>query len=101
MKKIVLLTSLFLFSTFSFSGWLSDDNKTKNIHSDNKVYRLKLAETWPTNFPIFGETTKKMAKLVKEMSNGRLLIRVDSKNKHKAPLGIFDMVKAGQYYLGH
>jgi TRAP-type mannitol/chloroaromatic compound transport system substrate-binding protein len=101
MKKIVLLTSLFLFSTFSFSGWLSDDNKTKNIQSDNKVYRLKLAETWPTNFPIFGETTKKMAKLVKEMSNGRLLIRVDSKNKHKAPLGIFDMVKAGQYDLGH
>lgn len=35
------------------------------------------------------------------MSNGRLKIRVDSKNKHKAPLGIFDMVRAGQYDMGH
>ncbi|MDN3683879.1 hypothetical protein QW180_07115 [Vibrio sinaloensis] len=28
-------------------------------------------------------------------------IRIDSANKHKAPLGIFDMVKSGQYDLGH
>jgi TRAP-type mannitol/chloroaromatic compound transport system substrate-binding protein len=35
------------------------------------------------------------------MSNGRLKITIDSKNKHKAPFGIFDMVKAGQYDMGH
>ncbi|HEA53462.1 hypothetical protein LCGC14_0653010 [marine sediment metagenome] len=62
---------------------------------------LRLAETWGPNFPIFGETTKNFAKSVEAMSNGRLKIRIDSANKHKAPLGVFDMVKAGQYDMGH
>ena len=69
--------------------------------SAEKVYRLKLAETWPSNFPIFGDATKKMAKMAETMSNGRLKIRIDSKNKHKAALGIFDMVRSGQYDMGH
>lgn len=66
-----------------------------------KVYKLKLAETWPTNFPIFGDATKNMAKMAETMSGGRLKIRIDSKNKHKAALGIFDMVRTGQYDMGH
>ena len=66
-----------------------------------KVYRLKLAETWPANFPIFGDATKNMAKMAEAMSNGRLKITIDSKNKHKAALGIFDMVRSGQYDMGH
>ncbi len=68
---------------------------------DGKKYRWRLAETWGANFPIFGEATKSMANMVKEMSNGRFIIRVDSSNKHKSPLGIFDFVKTGQYQMGH
>ena len=59
-----------------------------------ETIRWKLAETWPPNFPIFGDAVKNMAKSVKEMSNGRLLITIDSKNKHKAPFGILDMVQS-------
>ena len=66
-----------------------------------ETFTLKLAETWGPNFPIFGDTTKNFAKSVEAMSNGRLKIRIDSANKHKAPLGVFDMVKAGQYDMGH
>ncbi|WP_455199291.1 TRAP transporter substrate-binding protein, partial [Kaarinaea lacus] len=66
-----------------------------------KVFRLTLAETWPANFPIFGDATKNMAKMAETMSNGRLIITIDSKNKHKAALGIFDMVRSGQYDMGH
>ncbi|MEF1290385.1 TRAP transporter substrate-binding protein [Vibrio sp. M260118] len=72
-----------------------------SAQSADKIYRLKLAETWGPNTPILGDATKNMAKLAEEMSNGRLQIRIDSANKHKAPLGIFDMVKSGQYDLGH
>lgn len=67
----------------------------------DKVYRLKLAETWAANFPIFGDAPKNMAAMAEKMSNGRLKITIDSSNKHKAALGIFDMVKAGQYDMGH
>lgn len=67
----------------------------------DKVYKLKLAETWPTNYPILGEANKQMAKLAETMSNGRLKIQIDSANKHKAPFGVFDLVKSGQYDMGH
>jgi len=69
--------------------------------SADKVYRLKLAETWPSNFPIFGDATKNLAKMVETMSKGRLKITIDSKNKHKSPFGVFDMVRGGQYDMGH
>ena len=64
-------------------------------------YRLRLAETWGPNYPIFGDATKALAAMVDTMSGGRLQITIDSANKHKAPLGVFDMVKAGQYDIGH
>jgi TRAP-type mannitol/chloroaromatic compound transport system substrate-binding protein len=66
-----------------------------------ETYQLRLAETWGPNTPILGKTTRHMAAMAEKMSAGRLQIRVDSSNKHKAPFGIFDMVKAGQYDMGH
>ncbi len=69
--------------------------------SVEKEYHLKLAETWPPNFPILGDTTKNMAKIVETASNGRLTITIDSQNKHKSPFGVFDMVRGGQYDMGH
>lgn len=91
MRKITLIMVSLLVAALS----------SQHALAAKKVYRWKLAETWPTNFPIFGDTTKNMAKMVKEMSDGRLIIQIHSKNKHKAPLGVFDMVKAGQYQMGH
>lgn len=70
------------------------------LHAE-KVYKLKLAETWGPNFPIFGDASKNLAAMVDKMSNGRLKIIIHSSNKHKSPFGIFDMVKSGQYDLGH
>jgi TRAP-type mannitol/chloroaromatic compound transport system substrate-binding protein len=61
----------------------------------------KLAQTWGTGFPIFGDAVIKMADLVNEMSSGEMEIRIDSANKHKAAFGILDMVNAGQYEMGH
>jgi TRAP-type mannitol/chloroaromatic compound transport system substrate-binding protein len=83
--KTLLLTSL-LVSPF--------------LQAQEKV-NWRLAETWGPNFPIFGDATKNMAKMVDEMSGGRFKIRIDSSNKHKSALGIFDFVKTGQYQMGH
>ncbi len=66
-----------------------------------QTYTLKLAETWGPNYPILGDATRNMAAMAEAMSGGRLRIRIDSSNRHKAPFGIFDMVKAGQYDMGH
>lgn len=85
-------------------GTENDTQSSQNEVMDNKaeqVYELKLAETWGPNFPIFGDASKNMAAMAEKMSNGRLKIMIHSSNKHKAPFGIFDMVKSGQYDLGH
>jgi TRAP-type mannitol/chloroaromatic compound transport system substrate-binding protein len=73
---------------------------TASLAAD-KVYKWKLATTWgPTLHPFIDAPTK-MAEMVKKMSNGRLIIRVDAANKHKAPFGVLDMVQGGQYQMGH
>jgi TRAP-type mannitol/chloroaromatic compound transport system substrate-binding protein len=69
--------------------------------SAERVYKLKMAETWSSNFPIFGDAPRNMARIADEMSGGRLKITIDSANKHKAPFGVFDMVRSGQYDMGH
>ena len=69
--------------------------------AEKQVIVWKLAQTWGTGFPIFGDAVNLMAELVKEMSNGEMEIRIDSSNKHKAAFGILDMVKEGQYEMGH
>jgi TRAP-type mannitol/chloroaromatic compound transport system substrate-binding protein len=68
---------------------------------EKEIIVWKLAQTWGTGFPIFGDAVIKMADLVKEMSGGEMEIRIDSANKHKAAFGILDMVNAGQYEMGH
>ncbi|PHO09531.1 ABC transporter substrate-binding protein [Malaciobacter canalis] len=71
------------------------------VFAKQKVYKLKMATTWGKTASPLIDTSIKMANLAKIMSNGQLDIRVDSANKHKSPLGILDMVKAGQYDIGH
>lgn len=65
-----------------------------------KVYEWRLAQTWGKNF-LFTEAPMRMAELAKELSGGRLIITVDDKLVHKKPLGIFDMVRDGEYQMGH
>ncbi len=67
----------------------------------DRVYKWKLATTWGPTLSPFIDAPQNMSKMVEEMSDGRLQIRVDASNKHKSALGIFDMVKGGQYDMGH
>lgn len=60
-----------------------------------------MATTWGETATPLIDAANNMAKMANEMSNGRIVIKVDSANKHKAPLGILDMVKGGQYDMGH
>ena len=69
--KTKLLLALAMTALFTLSA---------NVSAKERVYRWKLAETWGPNFPIFGDASKNMAKMVEEMSGGRLLIRIDSSN---------------------
>lgn len=91
MKPFIALLKAILLFSFMLNTALADD----------KIYKLRLAESWPANFPIMGDAPLIMAEMADKMSNGRLKITVDPANKHKAPLEIFDLVKMGQYDMGH
>lgn len=60
-----------------------------------------MATTWAEQVPFLGPAPLTLAQTVEKMSNGRLKIKVDSPNKHKAPFGVMDMVKKGQYDLAY
>lgn len=66
-----------------------------------KTIKWKLAMTWPSTLTPFASSVKKFAQSVSDMTAGQFVIRVEGKEKHKAALGILDMVKGGQYQMGH
>jgi len=89
MQKIITITCLML-SLFC----------TSIVHSQT-TYEWKIAETWPKDFPLFGDAVKKFIDNVALLSNGRLKITSEARDVHKKPLGVFDMVKDGEYQMGH
>ncbi len=98
------LSGTALVCAFAIALTACDDGQQQTPRAavaEQPSFTLKLAETWGPNYPIFGDTTQRLADRVDGMSAGRLKITIDSSNKHKAPFGVFDMVKAGQYDLGH
>ncbi len=66
-----------------------------------KTIRWKLAMTWPSTLTPLASPPIKLAQMVEKMSGGKFLIKVEGKEKHKAALGILDMVRGGQYQMGH
>ncbi len=94
-----LIISLLLL--FSCGGNDASANSSNEGSRSDEVYDLTLAMTWPSSLPIFTDAVKNAAKYANEMSGGRINIRIDDAGKHKAALGIFDLVKSGQYDLGH
>lgn len=66
-----------------------------------KKVKWKLAMTWSSTLTPLASPPIKLAKLLEEMSGGNFTIRVEGAEKHKAALGILDMVKGGQYDMGH
>ena len=63
--------------------------------------RWKLAMTWSSTLTPLASVAPKLAKMVEEMTDGNFTIRVEGAEKHKAALGILDMVNGGQYEMGH
>lgn len=66
-----------------------------------KKVRWKLAMTWSSTLTPLSNAGPMIAKMVSDLTEGNFEIRVEGSEKHKAALGILDMVKGGQYEMGH
>ena len=88
--------------------WVTDvgrarlDSATGNSAADpGEVIRWKLVTTWPKNFPGLGLGPETMARMVGEMSGGRLQIQVYGAGEIVPAFGVFDAVSQGVSEMGH
>lgn len=60
-----------------------------------------MATSWPTSLPLLHESAVDFARTVEALTDGRLVIDVEDPGKHGKPVGILDLVRSGDYDLGH
>ena len=66
-----------------------------------KKVRWKMAMTWSSTLTPLSNAGPWLAEMVSDMTDGNFEIRFEGAEKHKAGLGILDMVKGGQYEMGN
>ena len=64
-------------------------------------YKWKMVTTWPKNFPGVGTGANELAKLINEMSDGRIHVKVYGAKELVGALEVFDAVSRGTAEIGH
>jgi TRAP-type mannitol/chloroaromatic compound transport system substrate-binding protein len=75
------------------------NTKNKDVSLPNiitqKKYEWKMVTTWPPNFPVLGEGCNLFAKLVEDMSGGRMKIKIYGGGELIPALQSFEAVSSG------
>ncbi len=69
--------------------------------ANNEVFRWRMITTWPKNLPGLGTGPERMAERLREMSNGRLDIKVYGAGELVGAFEVFDAVSQGTAQMGH
>ncbi len=64
-------------------------------------YRWKMVTAWPKNFPGLGTNANLVAKLITEMSGGRMKVKVYGAKELVPAFEVFDAVSNGTAEMGH
>jgi len=68
---------------------------------DQQTFSWKMVTTWPKNFPGLGTGANNVARLIGEMSGGRIDVRVYGAKELVPAFEVFDAVSAGTAEMGH
>ena len=71
-----------------------------SAHAKTKI-KWKMVTTWPKNFPGLGTGANKLAKLITDMSGGRLKVKVYGAKELVPAFEVFDAVSRGTAQMGH
>jgi len=77
------------------------NNEQSRSATDGQRFEWKLVTSWPKNFPGLGMAPENFARLVNEMSNGRLQVRVYGGGELVPALEVFNAVSRGTAEMGH
>ena len=69
--------------------------------ADTRTFEWKLVTTWPKNLPALGTAPERLAEIVREMSAGRLQIKVYAAGELVPAFEVFDAVAGGSAEMGH
>ena len=69
--------------------------------TNNEHYEWKMITTWPKNFPGLGFAAENFSRDVREMSDGRLTVRVYGAGEIVPAMEVFDAVSQGVVDAGH
>lgn len=79
----------------------SEEKETAKVEQKVDVIHWKMVTTWPKNTPGMGTGAQALANNIKEMSNGRLDIKVYAAGELVPALEVFDAVSRGTAQMGH
>ena len=72
-----------------------------NVAHAKESIKWKMVTTWPKNFPGLGTGANNLAKLIEEMSGGRIQVKVYAAGELVPPFEVFDTVSKGTAQIGH
>ena len=93
--------TLIYFLVLFFFAACSEDTSQNETTFEKKNFSWTLVTTWPKNYPGVGLGPENFAKLVEEMSDGRLKIKVYGNGELIPALEVFDAVSRGTVEMGH
>jgi TRAP-type mannitol/chloroaromatic compound transport system substrate-binding protein len=74
---------------------------TTSSGSGRQTISWKMVTTWPKNFPGLGTGANNLARLIGDMSGGRLQVKVYGAKELVPPFEVFDAVSGGTAEMGH
>jgi len=83
------------------TGLIASTSLTSVSASASKTIKWKMVTTWPKNFPGLGTGANNLAKLITEMSGGRLKVKVYGAKELVPAFEVFDAVSRGTAQMGH
>jgi len=78
----------------------TDQNQAPAVVT-KKTYEWKMVTTWPKNFPGLGTGAEFLAKLIEQMTDGQIKVKVYGAGELVPAFEIFDAVSSGTAELGH
>jgi len=97
----VAAASAVVFKYVKQAGVTSGESQTAAPAISQGIKELKVVTTWPKNFPGLGTGANNLAKLITEMSGGRLEVKVYGAGELVPAFEIFDAVSRGTAQMGH
>lgn len=101
MKRRNFIAAATSATLLSACGKQQDSSNQSNKKSPQKTYKWSMVTTWPPGFQGLGTGAEALAKLIEQMSDGRIKIKVYGANELVPALQVFDVVSSGSAQMGH